>query len=100
MLPCLVAASLLGACGDEDEGEPIVPPQGTGAAPQLSRPLGAAVSAEAAREDEAYLRTFVSNFTSMTPENEMKWSVLHPDRDSYEFGDADALVGLARATRK
>ena len=100
MLPLVVVASLLGACGDEDEGEPIVPPQDAKAAPQLSRPLGAAVSAEAAREDETYLRTFVSNFTSMTPENEMKWSVLHPDRDSYEFGDADALIGLARATGK
>ena len=92
--------AVLAGCGNEDAGEPIVPPAGAPAAPQLSRPFGAALNAEAAREDDAYLRAFVSNFTSMTPENEMKWSLVHPGRDRYSFGDADALVDLARGTGK
>jgi endo-1,4-beta-xylanase len=93
-------ALLIAGCGAEDTGEPIVPPKGAPAPPALARPLGAAISAKAAREDDAYLRTFVSGFTSMTPENEMKWAVVHPERDRYAFGDADALVGLASGTGK
>ncbi|HEV2724420.1 MAG TPA: endo-1,4-beta-xylanase [Thermoleophilaceae bacterium] len=100
LMPLLVVASLLGACAGEDQGKPIVPPKDAKAAPRLSRPLGAAVSARAAREDDAYLRTFVSNFTSLTPENEMKWAIIHPARGRYAFSDADALAGLARATGK
>ena len=100
LLALAMLAALLGGCGDADEGEPILPPRDAQAPPKLARPLGAAVSAEAAREDDAYLRAFVSNFTSLTPENEMKWSVIQPDRGDFAFGDADALVGLARATGK
>ena len=77
-----------------------MPPQDAATAPRLSRPLGAAVSAEAAREDDAYLRAFVSIFGSLPPENEMKWALIHPQRNRYEFGDADALTGLARGTGK
>ena len=96
----LAAASLLVACAGEDRGKPIVPPEDAAAAPRLSRPLGAAVTAEAARDDDAYLRAFVSTFSSLTPENEMKWALIHPERDRYAFGDADALTGLARGTGK
>lgn len=98
--PVAVLAALLAGCGDADSGAPIVPPKDAGAPPELARPLGAAVNAKAAREDDAYLRAFASTFTSMTPENEMKWSLVHPKRDSYDFADADALVGLAQATGK
>lgn len=100
LLVLLGLLALLAGCGNEQEGEPIVPPEGARAAPKLSRPLGAAVNAEAAREDEDYLRAFVSTFTSMTPENELKWSVVHPQKDTYAFADGDALLGLARATGK
>ena len=30
----------------------------------------------------------------------MKWAEIHPKRGEYAFGDADALVGLARGTGK
>lgn len=96
----LALAWLLGGCDARGTGDPIPPPEDANAPPRLQRPLGAAVSANAAREDENYLRAFVSTFTSMTPENELKWSVVHPDRDRYDFSDADALVDLARATGK
>ena len=100
LAPLAVLLALLAGCGNEDAGEPIVPPADAPAAPKLSRPLGAALNAKAAREDDAYLRAFVSTFTSMTPENEMKWALVHPGRDRYSFGDADALVDLARGTGK
>ena len=100
ILVLLGLALMAAGCGNEDEGEPIVPPKDARQAPKLSKPLGAAVAAKAAREDEAYLRAFVSTFTSMTPENELKWSVVHPQEDGYAFAEGDALVGLAEATRK
>ena len=100
LAPVVALAALLLGCGDERAGEAIVPPEGAPAPPALARPLGAAVAAKPARDDAVYLRTFVSSFTSMTPENEMKWSLVHPKRDRYEFAEADALVGLARATGK
>lgn len=96
----IALALLVGGCAGEDEGEPIVPPKDAAAPQRLARPFGAAVSAKAAREDPVYLRAFVSNFTSITPENEMKWAIVHPDRDRYAFGDADALVDLGRGTGK
>ena len=96
----LALAGLLAGCGAGDPGEPILPPQDAGSPPRLARPFGAAVNAKAAREDPAYLRAFVSTFTSMTPENEMKWALLHPERDRFSFGDADALVDLGRGTGK
>lgn len=96
----LAFALLSGGCAGEDAGKPIVPPEGAGPAPQLGRPFGAAVNVRAAREDDAYLRAFVSTFSSMTPENELKWALVHPERDRYAFGDADALVGLAQGTGK
>jgi endo-1,4-beta-xylanase len=99
VLAFAIAAAFAG-CAGEDAGEPIVPPKDAAAAPRLSRPFGAAVNVKAAREDDAYLRAFVSTFTSMTPENEMKWALIHPERDRYAFADADALVGLARGTGK
>ena len=99
VLALLIAAAVAG-CAGEDAGRADRPAQGRRGAARLSRPFGAAVNAKAAREDEAYLRAFVSTFTSMTPENEMKWALVHPERDRYAFADADALVGLARGTGK
>lgn len=96
----IALALALGGCDATDKGEPIPPPEDAGRPPALARPLGAAVSAEAAREDERYLRAFVSNFTSLTPENELKWAVVHPDAERYDFSDADVLVDLGRATGK
>ena len=100
LLLAVAGMALATGCGNADEGEPIVPPEGAAKAPRLSRPFGAAVSAKAAREDDDYLRAFISTFTSMTPENELKWSIVHPEEGRYAFGDADALVGLAGATGK
>lgn len=34
-------------------------------------------------------------FNACTPENEMKWSVIHPEPDRYNFEPADAVVAFA-----
>ena len=58
--------------------------------------LGAAVSA-AQLDDPAYARTLAENFNYVTPENAMKWGIIHPAPDAYSFGDADKIVAFARA---
>jgi len=58
-------------------------------------PIGVAVSARALRTDEAGLLT--SQFNSLTPENAMKMSVIHPREQWYNWKDADSIAAFARS---
>ena len=78
-------------------GEFPLPDRPAGA-PEYAKPLGAAVSLKPAQEDDAYRDAFLRTFNSITPENAMKWSVVHPQPDRWEFGEADALVKMAQRT--
>src|SRR5436190_24329520 len=49
------------------------------AVPSYSRPLGMAVQEAAVRQDAAYVQTLVDIATSLTPENELKWAIVHPE---------------------
>jgi endo-1,4-beta-xylanase len=62
--------------------------------------LGAAVRLSALEGDPAYKQTFLKNFDSLTPENEMKMNFLQPALDTFGFGDADQLVSFAQAHGK
>ena len=44
-----------------------------------------------------YETTFRANFQGLTPDSEMKIARTHPERDRYEFTDADRLVDYATA---
>ncbi|MBS0027191.1 endo-1,4-beta-xylanase [Chitinophaga sp. 22321] len=57
-------------------------------------PIGVAVSARALRTDEAGL--LVRQFNSLTPENAMKMSVIHPEEQQYNWRDADSIAAFAR----
>ena len=57
--------------------------------------VGAAVSARPLREDAAYRDTLAREFNMLTPENALKFGPLRPTRDSFDFGEADALVSFA-----
>jgi len=46
-------------------------------------------------EDEAYRDLLASEFTSLTPENQMKWDYIHPEPDVYDFEAADDIVAFA-----
>ena len=63
--------------------------------------LGTAVRGDQAKKIRAYRQTIAAQFSSVTPENEMKWEVIEPARGTFDFGPADDIVERAReATQK
>ncbi|GGN30430.1 endo-1,4-beta-xylanase [Actinoplanes campanulatus] len=46
--------------------------------------------------DKPYRRVLAGEFNSASPENQMKWEFIHPERNRYNFGPADAIVRFAR----
>ncbi|MDT6984967.1 endo-1,4-beta-xylanase [Streptomyces lusitanus] len=46
--------------------------------------------------DNEYRKVLGREFSSVSPENQMKWDYIHPERDRYDFGQADAIVEFAR----
>lgn len=59
--------------------------------------FGAAVDVETLNTDAAYAQLLAREFNLVTPENAMKFSVVHPERERYDFTQADALVAFAEA---
>jgi endo-1,4-beta-xylanase len=47
--------------------------------------------------DEPYRRIMAEQFSSLSPENQMKWDHLRPSRNAYDFAAADAIVEYAEA---
>jgi endo-1,4-beta-xylanase len=66
-------------------------------APGRGIEIGAAVSAEALRRDYLYGRTLAREFSRVTPENALKFRSVHPEKDRYDFGDADFIVRFSEA---
>ena len=56
--------------------------------------VGAAV-APGRLDDPAYARLVAEEFSSLTPENHMKWPLVHPEPDVWVFEPADRLVAFA-----
>lgn len=59
--------------------------------------IGAAVDIPTLARDPAYARLLAREFNLLTPENAMKFSVIHPERSRYDFSQADALLAFAEA---
>ena len=58
--------------------------------------VGTALSARQLLEpQEDVLALVAKQFSVVTPENVMKWAVIHPEPDRYDFTAADALVDFA-----
>ena len=105
----LAAAITTGACGGGEGGTgPVTPvnPKDTMAlrtlAEALPRPIGVgtAVGALFGTNDATgtqYMATLAREFDVITPENDMKFSVVQPTRGSFDFTRADAMVAFAKA---
>ncbi|MBA2348482.1 MAG: endo-1,4-beta-xylanase [Solirubrobacterales bacterium] len=57
--------------------------------------VGTAVRDEPLREERGYRTVLARQFSSVTPENAMKWAVLEPERGKLDWSAADRLVDFA-----
>jgi endo-1,4-beta-xylanase len=46
--------------------------------------------------DRPYRRIMAREFSSLSPENQMKWEFIHPEQGVYRFGPADDIVRFAK----
>ncbi len=60
------------------------------------RYVGTAVDAVALAREPGYREVLAAQFSSVTPENAMKWGVIEPEQGKFAWGDADAVVDFAR----
>ena len=52
------------------------------------------------RNPTDYQRVLAREFGSITAENDMKWQLVHPEPDRYDFSGADAIMEFARANKQ
>jgi len=63
-----------------------------GIAGRHSMHIGAAIEPLLLRTDKKYQELFLKEFSAATPENVMKMQLIHPERDRFDFSEADFLV--------
>jgi len=56
--------------------------------------IGTAVSSKYINTDEKYKNIIADEFNIITTENEMKFDLIHPERERYNFLQSDALVNF------
>lgn len=88
-----LAALVIGSAGPVHAADP--PPLRDLAA-SVHRRVGTALGADDL-QDPAGVAVADREYSSVTPENEMKWALVHPERDRYDFAAADRIVDHARA---
>lgn len=59
--------------------------------------IGAALQGRALRDDPTYRSLVAREFSSISPENGLKFKPLHPERDRFRFDRADQMVDFAKA---
>jgi endo-1,4-beta-xylanase len=58
---------------------------------------GCAVNANLFRDDEGFRKLLTEQYSIVVPENCLKWNIVRPTADTYNFADADSLVAFAEA---
>ena len=58
--------------------------------------IGTAVRGDVQEKNRAYRQVIAGQFSTVTPENEMKWYAIEPERGKFSFEGADAIVEQAR----
>ena len=58
--------------------------------------VGTAVRSQKTKGNRAYRQLIAEQFSSVTPENEMKWDQIEPKRGVFAFDAADGIVANAR----
>ena len=98
----LGAGLLVGtAAAPSSAGDTRRPDPSTSTLRELAKPdglaVGTAVDMAALDSDATYRRLAGQQFSSVTPENVMKWEVVEPRQGEFDFSQADELVRFARA---
>ncbi|UEG54813.1 endo-1,4-beta-xylanase [Mucilaginibacter daejeonensis] len=98
------ACSKHGATTDPNPQPPVVtsPPVTTEGSLRTAMPFpfGAAVNISLLKSNASYRAVVVKEFNSLTAENAMKASALHPQQTTFDWTDADYLVDFARQNDK
>jgi endo-1,4-beta-xylanase len=87
-----LAAALVLSAGTAEAASTL----GAAAAARDGRYFGAAISTSHLGES-AYVNTWTAEFNGVTPENEMKWQTVEPNRNQFNFAPAEQIVSQARA---
>jgi len=81
-----------------------VPDPTTATLRQLARhtklEIGTAIDTAALRNDATYREIAAREFSSVTPENVMKWYATEPQRGQFDFTEAEQLMAFAAANRQ
>lgn len=67
---------------------------------KTNRYVGSAVAAGPLNSQSDYRSVLTREFDSVTPENEMKWAVVEPNRNQFNWSGADAIVNYAQQNGK
>ncbi|GJE18678.1 endo-1,4-beta-xylanase [Methylobacterium marchantiae] len=81
---------LAGILGSALDGLPAM------AAAPRKIPFGAAVRGGALTADAAYGAALAERCRLLVPEGGLKWAVLRPNRETFDFGEADQIAAFAR----
>jgi len=68
-----------------------------GLASKVGLRIGTAVNTDVLATDAQYRQITADQFSSVTPENVMKWQVVEPTQGTYDWSAADQLVSFAKA---
>ena len=93
VLPPRQALATEVACPEPPPAESL---RALGGLRELAAPLGLRIGSVLDTTPGAYRETALREFSAATPKNAMKWALVHPARDTYDFCAADAIVALAR----
>jgi endo-1,4-beta-xylanase len=98
-------AALGGVLAAEVPGSSVLAQMAASGTPlnQLARRRGICVGVQAEPEFlamEPFAQFIIQNFDMITPGNQMKWNVIHPQPGVYNFAGADTVVHFALANHK
>jgi endo-1,4-beta-xylanase len=99
MFAVVVLAAIYLARGGGD-AKPLPGPALRDLAKKRGIELGTAVRSDVLKRNRAYRQVIAAQFSSVTPENEMKWDAVEPSRGDLNYGPADEIVGNARDARQ
>ncbi|HEY1113765.1 MAG TPA: endo-1,4-beta-xylanase [Chitinophagaceae bacterium] len=86
----------------EEDTVPVPPKPAVDTSLQKFLPfkVGAAVNINLLKNNYRYSNLVAKEFNSLTAENAMKFSALHPSENTFSWSDADYLVSFAQANNK